>query len=119
MFDVYYVSSLKHNLMSIGQLLQKGYKIYMEYNHCVIMDKCPSNLLIAKIHMTSNRMFPLTLKSSKKKNTTLDVGKEKDAQTDIAFTTESVRRYNEVNSARNTKKGENGTEMKETFQYEI
>jgi hypothetical protein len=61
MSDVYYVSGLKHNLMSTGKLLQKGYIIYMEDNHCVIMDKCPSNLLIAKIQMTSNRMFPLTL----------------------------------------------------------
>jgi hypothetical protein len=55
MSDVYYVSGLKHNLMSTGQLLQKGYIIYMEDNHCVIMDKCPSNQLIAKIQMTSNK----------------------------------------------------------------
>jgi hypothetical protein len=47
--DVYYVSGLKHNRISTGKLLQKGYKIYMEDNHCVIMDKCPSNLLITKI----------------------------------------------------------------------
>jgi hypothetical protein len=77
MSDVYYVSSLKHNLKSTGQLLQKGYIIYMEDNHCVIMEKCPSNQLIAKIHMTSNKMFPLTLKPTKKKNTTLVFVKEK------------------------------------------
>jgi hypothetical protein len=77
MSDVYYVSGLKHNLMSTGQLLQKGYIIYMEDNHCVIMDKYPSNQLIAKIQMTSNKMFPLTLKPTKKKNTMLVVGKEK------------------------------------------
>jgi hypothetical protein len=47
MFDVYFVSRLKHNLMSTRQLLQKGYIIYMEDNHCVIMDKCPTNQLIA------------------------------------------------------------------------
>ena len=28
MNDVYYVFGLKHNLMSTGQLLQKGYRIY-------------------------------------------------------------------------------------------
>ena len=45
--DVYYVSVLKHNLMSTWQLLQKGYIIYMEDNHSVIMDRYPQaiNLL--------------------------------------------------------------------------
>ena len=47
--DVYYVSGLNHNLMSTWQLLQKGYRIYMEDNHCVIMDKCSSDQLITKI----------------------------------------------------------------------
>jgi hypothetical protein len=75
--DVHYVYGMKHNLMSTGRLLQKGYRIYMEDNHCVIMDKFPSNLLIAKIKMTSNRMFPLTLKPTKKKNAVLVVGKGK------------------------------------------
>jgi hypothetical protein len=49
----------------------------MEDNDSVIMDKFPSNQLIARIHMTSNKMFPLTLKPSKKKNTMLAFGKEK------------------------------------------
>jgi hypothetical protein len=31
--DVYYVFGLKNNLMSIGQLLQKGCIIYMEDNY--------------------------------------------------------------------------------------
>jgi hypothetical protein len=79
MSDVYYVSSLKHNLMSTGQLLQKGYIIYMEDNHCVIMDKIPSNLLIAKIQMTSNRMFPLTLKPVKKNKIAQTIDKRKSA----------------------------------------
>jgi len=50
-------------------MLQRGFKIYMEDNHCVIMDKFPSNQLIAKIEMTSNKMFPLILKLAKNKNT--------------------------------------------------
>jgi hypothetical protein len=41
-------------------------QIYMEYNHCVIMERCPRNQLIARIQMTSNKMFPLTLKPSMK-----------------------------------------------------
>jgi len=59
--NVYYVSILKHNLMSMRHLLQKRYRIYMEDNHCVILDRYPSNRLITRIHMTINRMFPLTL----------------------------------------------------------
>ena len=80
MYDVYYVSVLKHNLMSTVQLLQKGYTIYMEDNHCVIMEKCRSNQLIAIIQMTSNRMVPLTLNQTKKNNTMLVVGKAKYVQ---------------------------------------
>ena len=44
--DIYHVEGLKHNLLSIGQLLQKGYRVYMEDEHCVIKDKRPSDQLI-------------------------------------------------------------------------
>jgi hypothetical protein len=50
----------------------------------------PSNLLIAKIQMTSKRIFPLTLNLAKKKNTMLVFYKRKSVQLDIAFTTESA-----------------------------
>ena len=33
----------------------------MEDNHCVIKDICPSNQLIVKVLMTSNRLFPLRI----------------------------------------------------------
>ena len=79
------------------------------------MDKCPSNLLIEKIQMTSNKMFPLTLNPIKKKNTTQTVDKGKGAQLDTAFTTKSAHSSNEGNSARSIKKGENGTQIKATF----
>ena len=55
--DVYHVEGLKHNLLSIGQLIQKGYRVYMEDNHCVIKEIHPSNQLIAKVPMTSNHFF--------------------------------------------------------------
>jgi hypothetical protein len=87
--DVYYVSGLKHNLMSTGQLLQKGYRIYMEDNHCVILDRYPSNQLIARIQMTSNIMFPLTLKPTMKRKTMQVVYDTKDVQSDTAFKEES------------------------------
>jgi hypothetical protein len=92
---VYYVYGLKHNLMSIGQLLRKGCRIYMKDNHCAIIDRYSSNQLTARIQMTSNKMFPLTLKPTKNKNTTQAIGKEKGAQLDIAFTTESACNSNE------------------------
>jgi hypothetical protein len=87
--DVYYVFGLKHNLMSIGQLLKKGYRIYREDNHCVIMDRYRSNQLIARIHMKSNRMFPLTLKPAMKIKTVQGVYEAKDVHSDTAFKVES------------------------------
>jgi hypothetical protein len=61
----------------------------MEDNHCVILDKCPSNQLIAKIQMTRNIMFPLTLKPSMKKNTTQFVYDTKDEELETAFKEQS------------------------------
>jgi hypothetical protein len=58
----------------------------MEDNHCVIMDRYPRNQLIPRIQMTSNIMFPLTLKPNKNKNTSLVFGKANNAQLDTAFT---------------------------------
>jgi hypothetical protein len=45
----------------------------MEDNHCVILEIYPSNLFITRIHMTSNIMFPLTLKLVMKREKTQDV----------------------------------------------
>ena len=59
--DVYYVKGLKHNLRRIGKLLQRGYRVYMEDNHCVIKDIRPSNRLIEKVPMTRNHLFPLRI----------------------------------------------------------
>jgi hypothetical protein len=70
----------------------------MEDNQCVITDRYPRNQLIVRTHMTSNKMLPLTLKPSKKKNATPVFGKEKDVQLDIAFTAKSVRNSNKENS---------------------
>ena len=46
---VYHVESLKHNSLSIGKLIHKGYRVYMEDNHCVIKDIRPRNQLIVKV----------------------------------------------------------------------
>ena len=59
---MYYVPKLRHNLISIGKLLQKGYKFYFENDACEILDS--HRTLIAKFQMTQNKMFPLRLKNN-------------------------------------------------------
>jgi hypothetical protein len=34
--NVLYVSEINQNLLSVGQLLEKGYKVLFEDNHCLI-----------------------------------------------------------------------------------
>ena len=57
----HYVEGLKHNVLSIRQLIHKGFRVYMEDNHCVIKDKRPSNQKIETVPMTSNFLFPLRI----------------------------------------------------------
>lgn len=57
--DVYYVPGLKHNLLSVGQLLQKGHHVLFKQGECEIRDK--NSVLIARVNMTENKMFPLRL----------------------------------------------------------
>ena len=35
--NVYFFPGMKHNLMSVGQLIHNGYKVLMENEKCVIM----------------------------------------------------------------------------------
>eukprot|EP00253_Pinus_taeda_P028517 PITA_28517 len=60
--NVYYVPGMKCNLLSIGQLVQKGYNVFFENDVCTIIDRKPSKLCIAEVKMTKNRMFPLRIK---------------------------------------------------------
>ncbi|KAJ0586507.1 putative RNA-directed DNA polymerase [Helianthus annuus] len=55
--NVFYVKGLKHNLLSVGQLLQKGYKVEFLKEQCIIKDM--NNRVIGVIKMTNNKMFPL------------------------------------------------------------
>ena len=66
--DVYHVEGMKHNLLSIGQLILKGYRVYLEDNHRVIKDIQPRNQLIAKVPVTSNHLFPLRIVQDMKGN---------------------------------------------------
>ena len=61
--DVYFAPGLEHNLLSVGQLIEKGYPVIFQNNKCVIYDRDGSNKVIVEVSMTNNRMFPLKLAS--------------------------------------------------------
>ena len=52
--------------MSIGQLLEKGYRVYMEDSHCLIKDICSINQLTTKVPMKRNHLFPLRISPNMK-----------------------------------------------------
>ncbi|KAK2359039.1 hypothetical protein QL285_096166 [Trifolium repens] len=57
--DVLYIPGMKCNLLSIGQLLEKDYKIVMENKVMRLMD--PNIKLILKAPMSKNRTFKIEL----------------------------------------------------------
>lgn len=57
--NVFYVPGLKSNLLSVGQLQEKGYEIIIKDGVCRIQD--PMKGLITQVSMTANRMFPLSI----------------------------------------------------------
>ncbi|KAJ0522113.1 putative RNA-directed DNA polymerase [Helianthus annuus] len=57
--NVFYVEGLKHNLLSVGQLVQKGYEVKFSNRECRIKDKTGETIGI--VNMTGNKMFPLNL----------------------------------------------------------
>eukprot|EP00253_Pinus_taeda_P002334 PITA_02334 len=69
--EVYYVPRLKCNLLSIGQLIDKGYNMLFKDDMCTIRDIPPSKKIIAQVQMTSNRIFPLKLRAYLKEGRTI------------------------------------------------
>ncbi|CAJ2633694.1 unnamed protein product [Trifolium pratense] len=59
--NVYYVPNMKSNILSLGQLLEKGYDIQLKNNNLSIRDH--SNKFIAKVPMSRNRMFVLNIQN--------------------------------------------------------
>ena len=43
--------------------MEKEYRVFFKKNVCTIYDKYPSKQLIARVEMTKNRMFPLTMRN--------------------------------------------------------
>ena len=54
---------MKHNFISVGQLIQNGYKVLMENDKCVIHERDGSKKLLAEVQMTKNRMFLLRIET--------------------------------------------------------
>jgi len=54
-YDVFYVSDMKSNLLSMGQLAEKGYVMHIVENQFSIFDK--KKMLILKTFLSKNRMF--------------------------------------------------------------
>jgi hypothetical protein len=57
--NVYYVPDMKSNILSFGQLLERGYKVFMKERTLYLRDQ--HNRLLAQVEMTKNRMFKLNL----------------------------------------------------------
>ena len=47
--NVLYVPEINQNLLSVGQLLEKGYKVLFEDNHCMIADAQGREVFIAQM----------------------------------------------------------------------
>ncbi|KAI0529711.1 hypothetical protein KFK09_002268 [Dendrobium nobile] len=60
-FNVYFVPNMKSNILSLGQLLEKGYDIHLQNNYLFLKDNIGT--LIAKVPMSRNRMFLLNIQN--------------------------------------------------------
>ena len=59
--EVMLVPGLEENLLSVGQMLEHGYYLLFGGTAVCIYDSCNLNGLVAKVQMTGNRCFPLTM----------------------------------------------------------
>ncbi|GAU35215.1 hypothetical protein TSUD_204910 [Trifolium subterraneum] len=63
MEDVLYVPAMKSNLLSIGQLIQKGFEVKMKNNSLSLFDT--KHKLILKTPLTKNRTFQINMSTAK------------------------------------------------------
>lgn len=72
--DVYFIPKLKHNLLSVGKIMEKNYKVVFEDRKCMIFDKNKWHKHVTNISMIMNRLFPLIfgVKFLKFDNVTID-----------------------------------------------
>ena len=57
--DVFYAPGLHHNLLSMGQLSEKGYNMKIHKGYCTLIDR--NGRFITKVKMSPNRLFPLRI----------------------------------------------------------
>ena len=58
--NIYYIPEMKNNILSLGQLLEKGYDMHMKNRSLFLRDQ--KNNLIVHVQMTKNRTFMLNIK---------------------------------------------------------
>jgi len=59
--DVYYIPTVKNNILSLGQLLEKRYDIKMKDHTLTLLDT--KGAMIAKVVMKKNRIFLLNIET--------------------------------------------------------
>jgi hypothetical protein len=57
--DTYFISEMKSNILSISQLIKKGYKIFLNRRSLNLEDKI--DILVLSVEMTLNEIFKLDL----------------------------------------------------------
>ncbi|KAL4298280.1 hypothetical protein GQ457_12G029150 [Hibiscus cannabinus] len=63
--DVYYVPAMKSNIISLGQLLEKGYEVQMKNQSLSLKNK--NGELVVQVDMTQNRLFTIDIESGEVK----------------------------------------------------
>ncbi|KAE8671027.1 hypothetical protein F3Y22_tig00112000pilonHSYRG00251 [Hibiscus syriacus] len=69
--DVFYVPDLKTNILSMGQLTEKGYSALLKDRILHLKDK--QGRIVARVEMGKNRMYKLNLRSVREKCLRIDV----------------------------------------------
>lgn len=57
--DVHYIPKLNPNLLSVGQIMKKNYKLMFQDRKCMIFYKNKGHKHVTMISMTRNRLFSL------------------------------------------------------------
>ncbi|KAL4273407.1 hypothetical protein GQ457_13G009120 [Hibiscus cannabinus] len=63
--DVYYVPAMKSNIISLGQLLEKGYEVQMKNRSLSLKNN--KGELVVQVDMTRNRLFTIDIESGEVK----------------------------------------------------
>ena len=63
--EVLLVIALEQNFLSMGQIVEHGYKLHFKDNECTIYDKKQRRNLVKKIKMEKNKSFPIVFKYAK------------------------------------------------------